>query len=506
MSVMAGYPRVLAPRRPIRSGGSAARLVWLRRMSLLALALLVVIANTAAYGIYTVVHRGPFSSQVVAWSAGAMLVALAMMFMLLGRYAMQRCLAHIEAQLRTLVREERIESIDGPVPDELRAVMTALRDYVDQVMVRMDHLRLQKKELSIQMKAAEAERRHTEAIIYSISDGVLVVDPFGELVLANSAAETLFGFDLKQARRRPIERVLDDNTLVNLIKEARDLGADGGRRMVEYSALRNGRNRVFNITLSTIMEGNGESRGVVAVFHDVTRDREIAQIKTDFVSAVSHELRTPLSSIRAYIEMLLDGEAPDEATKREFYQIIETQTERLQRMVSNVLDISRIEAGVADSRWESIAINEVITDVVKVISPQAAEKEIEVVVDPDDGLPLIRADRDMLHQAVMNLVSNAIKYTNKGGWVRITTRQDEASRRLVLTIRDNGVGITSEDLPRIFDKFYRTRDAGALAKGTGLGLNLVKHIIETVHHGDISVTSERGVGTTFVVRLPLHVA
>ncbi len=504
MNVLAGDKSIALPNRA--TGLRTARLSSIGWTATLTLALLMVIAVVAGYGLFGAIRDVSFERQVVAWSACGMLVMVAIVIHLMGRYLIGRSLHHVERQLRGLASGERLEQpLDASVPDDLAPVMDALGAYVDQVRTRVDRLNLQKKELDIQMRVADAERRHTEAVIFSISDAVLFVDPFGELVLANTAAEELFGFSLADARRRPIERLVDDPTLIRLIQQARADGPEGLRRQVEHAATRDGKLKTFKITLSTVLDAQEEPRGVVAVFHDITREREIAQMKTDFVSAVSHELRTPLAGIRAYVEMLIDGEAPDEDTRREFYDIIESQTDRLQRLVTKILDISRIESGVIDIHPERVQSNDVVREVVGMMTPHARKKGLTLDTQLCESLPELIADRDLLHQAIMNLVSNGIKYTEEGGRVIVRTNCEQDASRCVIEVSDNGIGIGTEDLPRIFDKFFRTPDSvGAAKEGTGLGLNLVKHIVETVHHGEISVISERGVGTTVTVRLHCH--
>jgi len=322
-------------------------------------------------------------------------------------------------------------------------------------------------------------------------------------VMANTAAEKFFNFRSSEWRHRPLDRVVNDSSLVALIKDARTTGDRNVRRQVEYSTLRDGKTQTFNITLSTVVDANGQSRGVVAVFHDITREREIAQIKTDFVSAVSHELRTPLSSIKAYMEMLVDGEAHDEHTRRHFYEIIQSETERLQRLISNILNSSRIESGVMEIQRQPIQTNEVVQEVVAMMQPQADEKRLIIDCELDDPLPALWADRDLFYRAVLNVVSNAIKYTEQSGRIRITTRSDDDTGHVAVSVSDNGIGIRPQDLPRVFDKFYRAPDSNSVAKGTGLGLNLVKHIVETVHGGEISVASESGIGTTMILKFPV---
>jgi len=490
-------PRTTATAKPAR------RFFSMRTTTSLALTLLVVVAGIAMYRIFGVIRGVPLHDQYVAWSACTMLVFLAIAILLIGRSMTLRSLNIIEQKLQALKNNQELAVLDAPFPDDLGPVMAALSAYVTQVQQKVNQLRLQKKELDIQMRVAEAERQHTEAIIFSISDAVLVIDSFGELMMANTAAERFFNFQSREWQHRPIDRVVNDSSLVALIKDARTTGEHNVRRQVEYSTLRNGKTQTFNITLSTVVDADGQARGVVSVFHDITREREIAQIKTDFVSAVSHELRTPLSSIKAYVEMLVDGEAHDEDTRRNFYEIIQTETDRLQRLISNILNISRIESGVVEIEHQSIQVNDIVQEVLTTMQPQADEKDLLLDCDLDGSVPTLWADRDLLHRAILNVIGNAVKYTNKNGRIRVTTSTDDSIGHAIVSVSDNGVGIRPEDLPRIFDKFYRAPDSSSVAKGTGLGLNLVKHIVETIHGGEISVASEIGVGTTIILKFPV---
>jgi two-component system phosphate regulon sensor histidine kinase PhoR len=248
---------------------------------------------------------------------------------------------------------------------------------------------------------------------------------------------------------------------------------------------------------------NDEVSGVVAVLHDITREKEIARMKTDFVSNVSHELKTPLASIKAYVEMLVDGEAKDEKTRREFYATISTETDRLHRLIENILNISRIESGVVKMTREPIMLTEVVRQALDVALPQAKAKNMKIVERFDPVYYQVEADRDMISQATLNLLSNAIKYTPEGGTITVSVSVDERRGVAVCDVADTGAGIPAADLPHIFDKFYRVKANAKLAKGTGLGLTLVKHIIETAHDGKLAVTSEAGKGSTFSFELPL---
>jgi two-component system phosphate regulon sensor histidine kinase PhoR len=313
----------------------------------------------------------------------------------------------------------------------------------------------------------------------------------------------MLGFKLSGNLRKNVDQVISDGTLVRLIRETRAHGRSLMRKVVEHSMDAKGSSRTFNITLSCVMGPGEEVSGVVAVLHDVTREREIARMKTDFVSNVSHELKTPLSSIKAYVEMLLDGEARDEKSRREFYEVIAGATDRLHHLIENILDISRLESGVVKVVREPLSLSAVVKQVLDVAAVQAKARNIRLVENLQPVYSQVEADRDMIYRAVLNLVSNALKYTGDGGTVTVKVATDEQRKVCLCEVSDTGLGIPAEDLPRIFDKFYRVRASAKVAKGTGLGLTLVKHIIETVHEGKITVTSEVGKGSTFSFELPL---
>jgi len=300
-----------------------------------------------------------------------------------------------------------------------------------------------------------------------------------------------------------VERVLHDPTLVKLIKDMRESGNHHNRRHIEHRVALGGRSRTYDLTLACIPNPQNEVAGVVTIMRDITREKQIAEMQSDFVSGVSHELRTPLSSIKAYIEMLVDGEVDDDKTRGEFYNIIQSETNRLSRLIDNILNISRIESGIVRVQREDINLNAIIREAVEFMQPQARGKQISLTEHTPAVALCVYGDKDMLYQAMLNLIGNAIKYTPAGGDVLVETVIDDRLRASTVSVIDNGVGIPPDALPHLFEKFFRVADHKKMAKGTGLGLNLVKHIVETVHYGKVNVTSEVGKGSRFDIRLPL---
>ncbi len=437
---------------------------------------------------------------------GGLLFFLSAVAALLMLASVRNQCAALTQQVRSLTVAGRCGAgIDVPGSD-LDPLVREMNDLMHAGEQAIQEALLQAKELEIQLKVVTSERRHAEAIIYSISDAVLVTDPFDELVLANESAARTFEFDLTRALRAPAETVLKDARLIELIREMRQSDSRGGRRIVEYKR----GDRTFKITLSCVAEQldgrdaqGGAPAGVVAVLHDVTREKEVADMKNDFVSNVSHELRTPLASIKAYVEMLIDGEAEDEKTKREFYEVIQNEANRLSRLIDNILNISRIESGLVRINKQPQSLMVILKEAIEVITPQARQKQIAIHEQITPAIYQTTADKDMLYQAVLNLFSNAVKYTPEGGSITVQTVLDDAQKKVITRVTDTGVGIPPKDLPFVFDKFYRAEANNRMAKGTGLGLSLVKHIIETVHRGRIFVESHVGKGTTFGFELDL---
>lgn len=451
------------------------------------------------------------ASSVMALIESAPLRAsAAISLLLLGATAGLLNLCMVRRHSRHLAAETAKALIPGkpryvePPENALAPLVVALNDGFAQADASVQAALNQVRELQIQLKVSNGQRKQAEAIIYSINDAVLVTDAFDEVLLANDSAAKVLGAELRSLDRKPLEAVTSDRQLVQLIRDIRLSRNTSERRVLEHRVRREGRESVYKVTLSCIGESGQEPTGVVAVLHDMTRENEIARMKNDFVSSVSHELRTPLASIRAYIEMLIDGEAADDKTRSDFYEIIQNEANRLGRLIDNILNISRIESGLVEIKKEPLSLMVLIKDALGVITPQARGKNISLEEQLDPAYYQIFGDRDMIYQSIMNLMSNAVKYTRDGGTVTVRTSVDEVAKKVTFRVIDTGVGIPPKDLPFVFDKFYRVEANKSVAKGTGLGLSLVKNMIETVHRGKVFAESEVGRGSSFGFTLDLH--
>ncbi|MCO1601227.1 sensor histidine kinase [Desulfosporosinus nitroreducens] len=348
-------------------------------------------------------------------------------------------------------------------------------------------------EMIVQNGTQEAQKM--EAILAGMQEGVVAVDHVGRVVLVNAAAERIFE---RQKTVRDLEYLLEltyDSELEQLTRKVLS-GQPSAMREIQIAQ------RIVQSKINPILSGQGQSRGAVIVFHDVTELRRLEKMRTEFVANVSHELRTPLTSIKGFVETLLDGAAEDPSLRNRFLEIIQAETLRLQRLIEDLLTIAHLEGheNRAEVRTGKVSYVQNAYDKIKpVIQSVAQAKGIEVEVDLPENLPPLIMGEDLLSQLLLNLLENAVKYTAAG---RVWLHAQVGPKFLRLEFGDTGCGIPEDILPRIFERFYRVDKARSRGQGgTGLGLSIVKHMVEGVG-GDISVDSELGVGTVFTCNLP----
>ncbi len=339
-----------------------------------------------------------------------------------------------------------------------------------------------------------------------LPDAVLATNQYGEIVWANQAARALFAIEIDENAPLPAARQLNCASLVDLFGETLKRRSTAHRTSEIEIAAANGHACWYRVGCRALLgggeDGTPELNGAVAVLADISSERGIQKRHAEFVSAASHEMKTPLAGIRAYVELLLDGEAEDDATREEFLTVIDTQSTRLQRLIENLLNLARIEAGVEKVDKQNHSLNELLESAYSVVQPSVEQKEITLVADLSPMYLGVLADRDMLMQSAINLLSNAIKYTEPGGKVTLRSRMEENAA--VFEVEDTGVGLSDEDCAKVFEKFYRVKKDQKMAPGTGLGLPLAKHIVEDVHGGRLTVSSRLGVGSVFRISLPSH--
>ena len=405
--------------------------------------------------------------------AGAALFALAIgaLLALIAGRSIAQPLTAITNAARAIAAGSPPRFPRSGVPD-IDALVQALRQMHRQLGDRFDQLR--------------REQAETSALVEAMVEGVIAADARGRIVTANPAARRLLGYerddplpDLAELFRVKAAREVVDAVLAGHPVQDRELEMD---------------DRSFLVNARPLPAG-----GAVLVIHDLTELRRLEAVRRDFVANVSHELKTPLTSISGYAETLV-GDPPDPETSRRFTTTILNNARRMQRLVDDLLDLSRIESGRWQPTISPVDVAAVVRESWMTLAGRAESLDVGFGLEVGPGAGVIRADLDALRQILTNLFDNSLRNTPAGG--RITCLAKREGSGVALTVRDTGVGITREHLPRIFERFYRadasrSRDEG----GTGLGLAIVKHLVEA-HGGRVSAESERGTGTSVTCWFP----
>jgi two-component system phosphate regulon sensor histidine kinase PhoR len=355
-------------------------------------------------------------------------------------------------------------------------------------------------ELEAMQREHQQERREVHArqemILNSMVEGLVLLDGQGRIQLANKAFADLFGLSNDVRSRTILEAVrlheLDD--LVQMLRT--DKRADGFQFKISSPT-----ERWLEVNGASVVDEEGERRGALLVFHDLTRLKELESARTEFVANVSHELRTPLSLIKGYVETLMDGARNDPEVATRFLETINRNAERLRLLIEDLLTISELESGRVNMRSQAVALRVLIANVLEDFKSRAAGRGMQLVSEVPDLE--VAADPDRTEQVLANLVDNAVKYGCANGKVSVHARTVE-NGFIEVSIRNDGPGIPAESLPRVFERFYRVDKARSREQGgTGLGLSIVKHIVQS-HGGKVWATSELGQGTVFYFTLPVR--
>jgi two-component system phosphate regulon sensor histidine kinase PhoR len=350
-------------------------------------------------------------------------------------------------------------------------------------------------DLETRLTEISEDRVRLQAVLSSMVEGVLVLDPERKILLMNAAIERMFLLEESTVLGRPLIEVFRHRQLHQLVQRVLESGADQSEEIVMFIP----EERIFTVQASVSEKGG---IAAVLVFHDVSNLKRLERVRKDFVANVSHELRTPLTSIKGYIEALIDGAKDDPQKCGEFLGIIQRHADQLNALLADLLQLSTIESGQYQWRRGAVSISDLIDKAVHLLRPQAEKKGQAISILLAESVGSVTGDADKLTQVLINLIDNAIKYTPKGG--RITVEALQRPGAVEIAVSDTGIGIPPKEMPRIFERFYRVDRARSREMGgTGLGLSIVKHIVEA-HDGKISVESQFGKGSRFVVTLPMQ--
>ncbi len=404
------------------------------------------------------------------------------------------------------------KSITGPINDvTIKAERMAQGDFEQVVEIRSDDeigqladmFNYLTAKLKTVLQEMSNEKQKMDTIIEYMADGLIASTKEGQIIHINSKAMEMLGINEEVCATKDFDQLLtpynEQFKIENFLENEENRI---GNKIIDIN---NG--SILQASYAPFMDQNGDVEGIIILLQDVTKHQKLESIRKEFVANVSHELKTPLTTIKSYTETLLDGVIDDKDLSVNFLQVVDSETERMTRLVRDLLQLSNID--YQQSKWNKKAVDlkEIIEETIFKLDVSAKNKEQRIhfnLKDLEENETIIYADKDRIGQVILNLLGNSIKYTPKGGHINIDI--DIQGDTLILEIEDNGIGIPKEDLARIFERFYRVDKARARELGgTGLGLSIAKEIIEA-HEGTIEIFSEEDVGTKTVIHLPVFMA
>jgi two-component system phosphate regulon sensor histidine kinase PhoR len=364
-----------------------------------------------------------------------------------------------------------------------------------RVGLALENIFARQQELELQIAGRESG---TQTILGAMEDGLLVVDARGRVTLMNPTFQKLF--ELREPSVGvPLVEAVRHATLDQLVAETL-LTGEAMRSELSLADSRTHSERHVEVSAVPIKNADDEVTGTVVLFHDITELKQLDQIRRDFVANVSHELRTPLSILRGYIEVLFDEPQTSREELTRILSIMERHSKRLQRLVDDLLSLAQLESSHAELETSVVRMDELFNNLIRDWKEKLTGKNLKVIVDLPSETSALRADGTRLEEALHNLLDNAVKFSPDNGQIRL--RGTRCGTNVVLSVADNGIGISKEHLPRIFERFYRADKARSRELGgTGLGLAIVKHIAQ-LHGGRVEAESELGRGTTIRIVLP----
>ncbi len=355
-----------------------------------------------------------------------------------------------------------------------------------------------REQIDLQRRQSTTERSELNVILSSMVEGVLVIGRDEKIQYISPNVSEMFDFRSKAVTAKPYWEVIPHGQIISAIKEAILSSSAVSREITLFQQ----EDVYFNLQISPVTSDR-KMMGAVVVFHDISELKKLLKMRSEFVANVSHELKTPLTSIKGYVETLSEpGALEDRVTAQKFLKVIRKQTLRLESLVKDLLTLSAIESKEVSMDLQSCEMAAIIHSTLNILRNPIEAAKHKMVVNIPGNLPKVFVDRHRVEQVMVNLLDNAIKFTPAGGTIVIAA--SEQKPYIKVEVKDSGIGITSDHLPRLFERFYRVdKSRSTDLGGTGLGLAIVKHIV-LAHQGKVDVQSKPGVGTTFSVYLPIY--
>jgi signal transduction histidine kinase len=386
-----------------------------------------------------------------------------------------------------------------PADQDVRDLAGKLNAYLDQASARIRDLERDSMAGVAHGRLLEYGSHKMQAVLQCLPDGLLVLDPAGDITFASGKIEPLLGVPVGDVLSQPVDAWCRDPELRAMLGRFRGAGGDSrSQATIEFNPVNVPDKRLWATAQSLQGDAKGMRFGALVVLRDATREHLARQAGNDFVAHVAHELKSPLNVIGMYGEMLADT-GDDETLRVEAVNVIQDEVERMTALVSNLLNVSKLEMGAMRPERHRVKLDDLLRDAWQHARTRAEAKGIRLELQVPRDIAAVAIDKDLFRIALNNLLGNAIKYNQAGGSVVLAA--EEAGSDVVISVRDSGIGMAAQDVARVMEKFYRVAETGENARGGhGLGLYLAKQIVE-LHHGQLTLESELGHGSTFAIHL-----
>jgi two-component system phosphate regulon sensor histidine kinase PhoR len=408
-----------------------------------------------------------------------------------------RPMQHLHDRLAQLTASAQIQPLEASYPGEVGTLVQHWNQAITQLKESMEAIKETNFALELTANVIGYEKRRLEILLDRLSDAILITDASGKVIFANRITVRLLHTTLDQIIGKSLHDCFPHKEIHALLANSADMGHNVQVMSTEIS-FDAYESETFKVTFSFIIDNDEKFIGSFLLIRNITQQKIAEKARGEFISAVSHELKNPLSTIKAYIEMLINQIIDDNTTKYEFYNTINDETDRMVRLIDNLLNLSKIELGILLIKPGRVRMKQFLTDCFRAVEPQATAKGIAFTMHLYEKLSALEVDKDLLSVVVMNLLSNALKYTPAGGEVALLA--EETREEMLIHVRDSGIGIAETDLPHVFERFYRGQN-GDKASGSGLGLALAQQIMH-LHGGAITVVSEVQQDSQFTLTLP----
>jgi len=375
--------------------------------------------------------------------------------------------------------------------DFSRRVLQSSKDEIGELAATLNKMA---QDIEDKIREIKTQNQKLAAIFNSMIEGVIVIEKGGYVVSINPTVEKIFGVLKKGVEGKIFLEAVRNNDIAEIINTILKKGKPVSTEITLIYPVR----RIFEVNATPIFD-NDEISGCLVIIHDITEIRRLETVRSDFVANVSHEIKTPLTSIKGFVETLLEGALDDKENNRNFLNIIQDHAERLNNLVDDLLSLSHLESKEITLNKKSFNLRQQLEGVISGFRSQSKKMGIDIKNDLSAGIS-ISADKDRIEQVLTNLIDNAIKFNKEKGAIRVYA--EEVNGKIKIFVEDSGIGIPEKDIPRIFERFYRVDKARSRELGgTGLGLSIVKHIVE-LHGGSVGVESTEGLGSKFWFTLP----